>query len=122
MVCLGPFVWRPSLRTCRAARRPPGDFGGIPSRTAVLPATLHVMSWRTCDSATYEIPPARLTAMESPARVHLEHQAHGLSGGLTAGSALFSRSGGSRACLGPIPSLGARGTPRIWADTRLLTP
>ena len=78
MVCLGPFVWRPSLRTCRAARRPPGDFGGIPSPTAVLPATLHVMSWRTCDSATYEIPLARLTAMESPARVHLEHQAHGL--------------------------------------------
>jgi hypothetical protein len=43
-------------------------------------------------------------------------------GGLTAVSALRSRSGGSRACLGTIPSLGARGKHRIWADTGLLTP
>ena len=78
MVCLGPFVWRPSLRTCRAARRPPGDFGGIPSPTAVLPATLHVMSWRTCDSATYANSARTIDSYGEPARVHLEHHAHGL--------------------------------------------
>ena len=51
---LGPIRLEAFLSTSRAASRPPGDFGGVPSPTAALPATLHAIPWPTCDMAADE--------------------------------------------------------------------
>ena len=105
MVRLSPFVWRPPLSTSRASRRPPGDFGGIPSPTAALPATLHAIPWSTCDMAADEYLACTIDNNSQlwprPPGAPCTRSA----GGLTAVPALLSCSVGPRACLGTMPAL-----------------